>query len=192
MLLLSACSTATTKVQSQIDYAKFSKQEAPLATELGEQEEYEFALDLARFQVEHQRYAQAEPLLQKLRRERSNDLRVYRLLAKVYEGQKKLDRALVAWREANKISGHSLSDESELARLALIMEHYQEAERIYQSWLARSDVTTQVSALNNLGFSALLQKDFMGAKRFFEQALQQDPLNSKASNNLKLLQNLEV
>lgn len=191
LLFLSACSSSPNKVQSQIDYAKFSQQEAPLATELGEKEEYEFALDLARFQVEHQRYVKAESLLQKMRRERPDDIRLYRLLAKVYEGQKKNALALVAWREASKLSSKTLDDESELARLALIESRFSEADSVYHSWLKAGEKPLQVSALNNLGFSALLQKDFTGAKRYFEQALQKDPLNSKALNNLKLLQSLE-
>ncbi len=51
-------------------------------------------------------------------------------------------------------------------------------------------MSLHVTALNNLGFSALLQKQYVAAHHFFEQALLKDPLNSKALNNLKLVKTL--
>lgn len=190
VMLLNGCALTNVKNDSRIDYAKFSQQDAPLATELGEQEEYEFALDLARLQVERQRYDQAETLLQKLRRTRADDIRLYRLLGRVYEGQGKPDRALIAWRETQTLSGRTIEDESQLARLALMQNQYELAEQIYQAWLKQNDKRVQISALNNLGFSALLQKQYTQAQAYFEQALERDPLNDKALNNLKLLTTL--
>jgi Flp pilus assembly protein TadD len=191
VILLSGCVQMPSKPDNRIDYAKFSQQDAPLATELGEQEEYEFALDLARLQVERQRYDQAETLLQKLRRTRADDIRLYRLLGQVYEGQGKPDRALIAWQETKALSGRTVDDEAQLARLALMNEQFAEAETIYQAWLKSTERTQQVSALNNLGFSALLQRQYTQAQTYFEQALTKDPLNNKALNNLKLLKTLQ-
>lgn len=190
LVLLSGCSQMPKKPVSQIDYAKYSQQVKPLATELGEKEEYQFALDLARLEVDRKRYQRAEMLLQKLRKAESKDIRLYRLLGQVYEAQQKNDRALIAWQEANKLADKTLDDESEMARLSLVEGQYSIAENVYQGWLKKQDATLHVSALNNLGFSALLQKRYVQAQNYFEQALQQDPLNGKALNNLKLVKTL--
>ncbi len=184
------CSQLFSKPENQIDYAKYSQQVEPLSAELGQKEEYEFALDLAKLQIERQHYERAEVLLQKLRKAQSDDIRLYRLLAQVYEAQQKNDLSLIAWQEVNKNSKVSIDDQFELARLSLIQGEYAAAESIYQAWLTHEDRTIQVTALNNLGFSALLQKKYMDAQDLFEQALRKDPLNSKAINNLKLVKTL--
>jgi hypothetical protein len=62
------CSQLFSKPENQIDYAKYSQQVEPLSAELGQKEEYEFALDLAKLQIERQHYERAEVLLQKTRR----------------------------------------------------------------------------------------------------------------------------
>ncbi|WP_178863519.1 tetratricopeptide repeat protein [Thiomicrorhabdus cannonii] len=189
LILLSACSQAPNK--PQIDYSKFSQsQSAPLATELDVKDEYEFALDLARLQVERKRYAAAENLLQKLRRERDDDIRLYRLLGQVYEAQNKTEMARVARSSAVQLKDSSLDDESELARLYLMEGDYAAAESIYQNWVVGNAKSTQVSGLNNLGFSQLLQKRYAQAEGYFERALVIDPLNRKARDNLKLLNTL--
>lgn len=190
LVLLGGCSQTPKKVESQIDYAKYSQQVEPLASELGEKEEYQFALDLARLELNRQRYERAEFLLKKLRKAESQDIRLYRLLGKVYEAQQKNELALIAWQEAAKLPDKTLDDESELARLSLVEGQYADAEKLYQDWLKRPEMTVQVSALNNLGFSALLQKNYLEAQRYFEDALQKDPLNTKALNNLKLVKTL--
>jgi Flp pilus assembly protein TadD len=187
---VTGCSQLSSKSHSQLDYAKNAQQVAPLATELDQKEEYEFALEIAKLKIERKRYAEAEGLLQKLRKAESDDIRLYRLLAQVYEAQKKTDLSLVAWQQVHKHPKKTIDDASELARLSLIQGEYAPAEIIYQAWLEKSNITLQVTALNNLGFSALLQKKYTDAQDFFEQALQKDPLNSKALNNLKLVKTL--
>lgn len=161
-----------------------------MATELGGEGEYEFALDLARLLVEEKRYSRAEMLLYKLRKLNNQDARIYRLLSQVYESQNKIGLALVAMKELSKLPGKTLNDESELARLALSQEEYAFAEAIYQAWLSSDQLAQQVSGLNNLGFSALLQKNYSEAQNYFELALQKDALNAKALNNLKLVKTL--
>jgi Tfp pilus assembly protein PilF len=190
VILLVGCSQAPKKDSNAVDYAKFAQQDAPLNTQLNDQQEYEFALDLANLSLERKQYDRAEGLLQKLRKADAQDIRSYRLLAKLYEAQGKLPTALVALQEANKLAQKTADDESELARLALMQDQYAVAETIYQAWLSSSDLNRQVSALNNLGFSALLQKKYVAAKEYFGQALQKDPLNSKARNNLQLLNSI--
>ncbi|MBD3754299.1 MAG: tetratricopeptide repeat protein [Gammaproteobacteria bacterium] len=186
LILLSACSQTPNK--PQIDYSKFSQsQTAPLATELDAKDEYEFALDLARLQVERKRYMAAENLLQKLRRERQDDIRLYRMLGQVYEAQNKTEMARVAWQSAVKQGDKTIDDESELARLYLMEGNYPAAEAIYQSWSSNESKTTRVSGFNNLGFSQLLQKQYAQAKAYFQEALMIDPLNRKARDNLQLL-----
>jgi len=184
------CSQLSVSPESKVDYARHSQQVEPLATELSQQEEYEFALDLAKLQIQRKRYERAEVLLQKLRKVKGDDIRLYRLLAQVYEAQQKNDLSLIAWQEVNKRVEATIDDESELARLFLMQSEYTPAETIYQAWLNHSNKAIQVTALNNLGFSALLQKKYTDAENFFLQALQKDPLNSKAINNLKLVKTL--
>lgn len=188
---LIGCVGNTSKVKSQIDYAKFSQQQMPLSNDLSEEDEYQFALDLARFQVKHQKYREAEVLLQRLRKVKSQEIDIYRLLAKSYEGQQQSETALVAWKQAVKLPNASVDDEAELARLAIMLSEYALAESVYQGWLKSKNISTRVSGLNNLGFSALLQKDVSLARSYFQSALQEDPLNSKAMNNLKLIKGFE-
>jgi len=188
--LFAGCSQSPTKL-SQLEKQAFERpQSPPLATELSAQDEYEFALDLAELEINRQRYQQAESLLHKLRKAKSDDLRLYRMLAKVYEGQQKNSMALIAWLHVNKSSDRTVSDEAELARLALVQEAFDIAEPIYQAWLNSDKISTQVSGLNNLGFASMLQNDYRQAKEYFKQALRKDPLNSKASNNLALVTTL--
>lgn len=188
--LFAGCSQSPTKL-SQLEKQAFERpQSPPLATELSAQDEYEFALDLAELEINRQRYQQAESLLHKLRKAKSDDLRLYRMLAKVYEGQQKNSMALIAWLHVNKSSDRLVSDEAELARLALVQEAFDIAEPIYQAWLNSDKISTQVSGLNNLGFASMLQNDYRQAKEYFKQALRKDPLNSKASHNLALVTTL--
>lgn len=190
VVLLVGCSSTNSKVENSVDYSKYSKQVEPLATELNDQDEYEFALDLASLAIERKQYSRAEGILQKARKVHHQDIRTYRMLAKVYEAQGKTNYALVAMQEANKQVTKTVEDESELGRLALMQDEFALAEEIYQAWLTSNDVGRQVSALNNLGFCDLLQKKYVSAKSYFEQALQKDPLNTKARNNLQLLKTL--
>ncbi|MDX1352907.1 MAG: tetratricopeptide repeat protein [Thiomicrorhabdus sp.] len=190
LTLFAGCSQSPSKL-SQLEKKTFERHQAPpLATELSAQDEYEFALDLAELEINRQRYQQAESLLHKLRKAKSDDLRLYRMLAKVYEGQQKNGMALIAWLQVNKSDKRLISDEAELARLALLQEAFDIAEPIYQAWLNSDKVSMQVSGLNNLGFASLLQNDYLQAQKYFNQALRKDPLNSKAMNNLALVTRL--
>lgn len=193
VMMLAGCSSLTVNEPTRLDYAKSAQEDKPLAENLGIEDEYKFALDMTRMQVRDGRYEAAEHLLQKMRKFRPKDIEVYRLLAQSYEGQQKYGLALEAWKQADKLPGSTMDDEAELARLALMNGDYALAETTYQSWLNDDDATNneQVIALNNLGFSALLQKQYSLAKRYFQQALQKDPLNPKAANNLNLLKTME-
>jgi len=191
-LFLSACGQMQTKSEDPVQQAlkEQATQSPALASDLSLKEEYEFALDLAGLELNRKRYSRAEGLLQKLRKIDRDDVRVYRMLAQVYEAQQKPNMALVAWEQVNKSSDKTISDEAELARLALMNEAFELAEGIYKSWLESDVLMQKISALNNLGFSAILQKRYVEAQRFFEQALNIDPLNTKALNNLKLVKTL--
>jgi tetratricopeptide (TPR) repeat protein len=193
VVLLSGCSSLAVNEPTRLDYAKSAQEDKPLAENLGVDDEYQFALDMVRMQIKDRRYEAAEHLLQKMRKFRPKDIEVYRLLAQSYEGQQKYALALAAWKQAKGLSGFTQDDESEMARLALMNGDYALAEQIYQSWLDDDGASNseQVSALNNLGFSALLQKRYTQAKQYFQQALQKDPLNAKAANNLNLLKTAE-
>lgn len=183
---ISGCTTVANKPGSA-SFPSYKDASEPLVTSLDEKAEYELMLDLAVMEIKQQRYDRAEGLLQKLRKINHQDIEVYRMLAKVYEGQEKRHLALLAWRQIIQMPNHSIEDESEYARMALAEDQFALAEAIYQQWLQSDSLVRRVSALNNLGFSRLLQKDFASAKSYFNQALQLDPLNSKALNNLILV-----
>ena len=189
---LTACGQMQAKSEDPVQKAlkEQAKQSAPLASDLSLEDEYEFALDLVRLELERQHYSRAESLLHKLRKVNRDDVRLYRLLAEVYEAQQKQNMALVSWKEVNKSNDKTIDDESELARMALMNEAFSLAEGIYKTWIESDEVLQKISAFNNLGFSALLQKQYPQAKAYFEQALAIDPLNSKALNNLKLVNTL--
>ncbi|BBP46647.1 hypothetical protein THMIRHAS_20200 [Thiosulfatimonas sediminis] len=182
--MLSAC--AVTETQSSLNANSASPLD-PLATQVDEQGQYKLLMDLAVMELKQQRYKQAEPLLQKLRKLNRDDIAVYRMLARAYEGQQKQHLALLAWQQINQFAQHTIDDEAEYARLALVEDEYQIAELVYQQWLNSDQLNHRLSALNNLGFSRLLQKDFAQARSYFQQALKIDPLNSKALNNLILV-----
>jgi len=74
--------------------------------------------------------------------------------------------------------------------LALTQNKLEIAEHLYQDWLSSVKISQQVSGLNMLGFAAILQNDKSKAKVYFKQALGKDPLNTKASNNLALVNTL--
>ncbi|WP_319380742.1 tetratricopeptide repeat protein [Thiomicrorhabdus sp.] len=188
--LLSACSSVSSSKQNDLNYAKLSTQQTPLITELDADQEEKFALDLIELEISRQHYDRAEEMLQKIRKTADDKLRAYRLLAKTYEGQDKRQLALLAWREVNQLPGKTVDDEASYAQVALIQGNYQTADSIYRTWLSSGVAEREVSALNNLGFSALLQKRYNEARDLFRQALHRDPLNSKALNNLILLDSL--
>lgn len=189
---LVGCSQTPNKIQA-IEKNTIQMESAPaLATELSSEDEYEFALDIARLDYSRQNFNKAETLLHKLRKFNRQDIRVYRLLGKVYEATARQELALTAWQEVNRMSDKTTADEAELARLALMQDNYELAKPIYKEWLDSSELTAQISALNNLGFVALLEGDYQQAQKYLVSALKKDPLNSKALNNLKLVNKLKA
>lgn len=164
----------------------------PLATDLTEEDEYKFGLDLAALEIHNKQFGRADRLLNKLKKYKPDDVRVYRLYTDYYEAKQNLDMAYVSSKQAIKQSEKNQKDEARFAQFALMTDHYSEAENIYQQWLEDAESPTlEVIALNNLGFSALLQKHYKKAKDYFERAIQKDPLNEKARNNLKLIQRVD-
>lgn len=164
----------------------------PLAKELNEQDEYELALDMARLDIKEKRYDKAYLLLTKLKKFKPTDIRIYRLLTQYYAARDDLEMAFIASQQGLKMEGAGINDEQTYARYAMQTNRYQQADAIYQDWYDQSSTESmQVIALNNLGFSALLQQDFKQAKDYLAQALELDPLNEKARNNMKLIQSIQ-
>lgn len=160
----------------------------PLETEMDETQEYELALEMARLNIELERYDKAYRLLNKLKQYTQDDVRVYRLYRQYYAQQKQYDMAMVAAQQAIENGEASREDEQAYAHYALLCEAYPQADKIYQAWLLDTENRPlQVAALNNLGVSALIQHRLPQAKDYFEQALALDPLNEKARNNLTLI-----
>ncbi|MEN8141787.1 MAG: tetratricopeptide repeat protein [Thermodesulfobacteriota bacterium] len=163
-----------------------------LKTSLNASEQLQFRLDYARLLIKDGRLADAERLLDALRRDEEIAPQVYPLLAQVFELQSKWDQALLAWQEAVKRSPEPKDTKltASLARVALSCEEYGLAEEIYRDWLRLSGEKgdkLHVTALNNLGFNYLLQHDYELAALHLDQALAMDPLNKKAQANSLLL-----
>ncbi|MDG4812293.1 tetratricopeptide repeat protein [Hydrogenovibrio sp. 3SP14C1] len=193
LFLLSGCSSEPKKLSGKPKSSVPMEEVKPLAKDLTEEDEYEFALDLARMKIEQEHYAKAYSLLKKLKQFKPEDIRIYRLLSTYYEKQGNLEMAFISSQQTLKNPYKTIQDEQKYARYALLNENYVEADKIYQAWLDRTgSQTVTVIALNNLGFSALLQKDFDKAQSYFLRALKLDPLNEKARNNLKLIQSIQT
>lgn len=193
LVLLSGCSSEPKKLSDEMKSSVPMEQVQPLAKDLTEEDEYEFALDLARLNIEREHYEKAYSLLKKLKQFKPEDIRIYRLLSTYYEKQGDLKMAFISSQQTLKSAGKTIQDEQVYARYALLNENYKEADKIYQAWLKRThSQAVTVIAFNNLGFSALLQKDFDKAQTYFLKALKLDPLNEKARNNLKLIQSIQT
>lgn len=193
LVLLSGCSSEPKKLSGEMKSSVPMEQVQPLAKDLTEEDEYEFALDLARLNIEREHYEKAYSLLKKLKQFKPEDIRIYRLLSTYYEKQGDLKMAFISSQQTLKSAGKTIQDEQVYARYALLNENYKEADKIYQAWLKRThSQAVTVIAFNNLGFSALLQKDFDKAQTYFLKALKLDPLNEKARNNLKLIQSIQT
>lgn len=192
-LLMSGCSSEPKKLSGKPKSSVPMEEVKPLAKELTEEDEYEFALDLARLNIEQEHYEKAYSLLKKLKQFKPDDIRIYRLLSTYYEKQNNLKMAFISSQQTLKNAAKTIQDEQVYARYALLNENYAEADKIYQAWLDRTgSQAVTVIALNNLGFSALLQKDFERAQSYFLKALKLDPLNEKARNNLKLIESIQT
>ncbi|WP_024850514.1 tetratricopeptide repeat protein [Hydrogenovibrio kuenenii] len=164
----------------------------PLASNLTQDDEYKFGLDLVALEIRNKQFGRADRLLGKLKKYKPDDIRVYRLYTDYYEAKQDYAMAFVSSEQVLKKSGVNSKDEDRHAKYALMTDHYAEADKIYQHWLDDADSTSvEVIALNNLGFSALLQKHYRKAKDYFQKAINKDPLNEKARNNLKLIQTVE-
>lgn len=192
LFLLVAFSSACTTEPKKVDYREKNtvalEKVEPLANELDEQQEFDFALDVVSLELKNKRFDKAYRLLTKLKKNQPNDIRVYRNYVRYYQLIDDTEMAYLSARTALTKSGATQKDEDIFAKLALMTENYVEAEDIYQNWLDDTqDEQVEVIAMNNLGFSALLQKDFDRAKGYFNQALVKDPLNEKARNNLQLI-----
>ncbi|QBZ83754.1 TPR repeat-containing protein [Hydrogenovibrio crunogenus] len=193
LILLSGCSSEPKKLSGKTKSSVPMEEVKPLAKDLTEDDEYEFALDLARLNVEQEHYEKAYSLLKKLKQFKPDDIRIYRLLSTYYEKQNDLKMAFISSQQTLKNPAKTIQDEQVYARYALLNENYAEADKIYQAWLDRTkSQAVTVIALNNLGFSALLQKDFERAQTYFLKALKLDPLNEKARNNLKLIESIQT
>lgn len=160
---------------------------SPLSKSLDKEAEFDFVLDLVRLAIQQQRWNEAEELAQRYRKQNLEDIRIYRLLAEIYQGSGETEKSIIALEQVLKLEGAGFSDKAALASAYLSNNHFEKAEQILQGLINTSEKTQQVLALNNLGFSKLLQKQFIDAKDYFEKALEIDPLNSKSSHNLKLV-----
>lgn len=193
LVLLSGCSSEPKKLSGEMKSSVPMEEVKPLAKDLTEDDEYEFALDLARMNIEQEHYDKAYSLLKKLKQFKPDDIQIYRLLSTYYEKQGDLKMAFISSQQTLKNAAKTIQDEQIYARYALLNENYAEADKIYQAWLDRTgSQAVTVIALNNLGFSALLQKDFERAQTYFLKALKLDPLNEKARNNLKLIESIQT
>ncbi len=150
-----------------------------------------FLKDYAALLLSRGDYDEAGRILETLRRSHPDDLEVTRQLAEVYEKNDQLELALLAWERVHGRSGDR-RDAAEYARVALLNEQFEPAEAVFQGWLdeASPGSPDALMALNNLGYSRLLQGDYAQAEAYFEQVLAADPLHTRARANLEWLRRL--
>ncbi|UQB43070.1 tetratricopeptide repeat protein [Thiomicrospira microaerophila] len=193
MFALPGCASLLpqSKVTSDQAYNQ-AAQSSPLREELTEQQAFEFTLALVEQSLDSGSYEQIEANLLRLRRTAPSDPRVYRLLVEVYSRDQRFDLAYVTAKQLKDLPSATLDDTALFASIALRLEDYAEAEEVYQAWLSSSQSHTRVAGYNNLGFSSLLQKQWDRAERYFNQALDIDPLNQRARHNLMLLLTLKA
>ncbi len=161
---------------------------APLKTELNEQEQQAFVLDYAQLLISSGHHGEARKLLEQLRGSDPGNPQVLELLARVYEQEGKSGMALVAWQQVQRTRPDNRADAAELARVALMNERYDIADAVFRRWLAEAAPGSRerVAALNNLGYSELLQGKFERAIYHLQEALELDPLNRRVRSNLAL------
>jgi len=190
---LTGCSSNPSKPPVKMNPELKREQTKPLASKLTEEDEYLFGLDLANLQIKNKQLDRAEKLLVKLKKFKPEDVRVYRLYTRFYAARQNMEMAYISSKQALKMAKAARLDQQSFAKYALLTDHYGEAEKVYLGWLGQEDKhSLKVVALNNLGFSALLQKQYQRAHDYFQQALEIDPLNEKARNNLKLVASVKA
>lgn len=192
-VVLAGCTTSSGPELTMNEKANVAMEQVkPLDGTFSEETQYEIAFDLVKADIAKGNYVKAAETLKRMRKYNATDIRVYRIITELYERQNNLSMAYISSQEGLKLDSATRQDEELFARLALLNEDYQEAEKVYQVWFSNGDSSQlKVVALNNLGFSALLQKKFDMAKMYLTQALAVDPLNEKARNNLKLIERIE-
>jgi Flp pilus assembly protein TadD len=165
---------------------------APLQGRLDEADQAAFARDYARLLGSAGRSGEALRILESLRKEQPDDADTLRLLARSYEQAGNLPMALVAWDELRSRNLAERRDVAEYARVALLNERFELADGIYREWLASAAPRSReaVMALNNLGYSQLLQGRPEEAARLLQQAVLMDPLHTRARSNLALARRL--
>ena len=188
LLLLAGCATSGGPVADPTAPATGSA----LKTQLDPVEQARFLEDYARLLLDTGRQAEAENLLEALHRNQPDDPETLRLLARAYEADGRPNLALLAWEQLTRHST-ATADTAEYARLALLNGRFAQADAVYRGWLEQPGANTalQVAALNNLGYSKLLQGEAVVARTHFEQALRLDPLDRRARGNLALSHELE-
>lgn len=171
-----------------------SGEEKQLQTRLEGDEQKSFLRDYARLLSESGNHAEAARILEELRREDPSDLAITRQIADVYERAGQLELALLAWEGIYRGKGDPLQDGAEFARVALLNRRYGLAREVYHDWLdaAGENSSRRITAMNNLGYSYLLERDMSNARYWFERALAIDPLHGRARANLELLRRLQA
>jgi Tfp pilus assembly protein PilF len=172
-----------------------SGEEKQLQTRLEGDEQKSFLRDYARLLSESGNHAEAARILEELRREDPANLAITRQIADVYERAGQLELALLAWEGIYRgKKGDPLQDGAEFSRVALLNRRYGLAREVYHDWLAVAgeNSSLRITAMNNLGYSYLLERDMSNARYWFERALALDPLHGRSRANLELLRRLQA
>ena len=167
--------------------------EPPLHTRLDDVQQHAFLIDYAQLLSEYGDHREAIRILEDLRRDHPDNVTIRRYMAHIYEQAGQLDLALLAWEGTYKVGGDPWVDGAEYARVALLVQRYDLARELYHHWLdlAPADSSRRVTALNNLGYSYLLERQDEQACYWLEQALAIDPLHRRAQANLHLLRRMQ-
>ena len=165
---------------------------APLAESLDQDSEVRLLLDLIKLEMEQKNWNRAEELAQRYRYARPDDIVPYRLLASIYSQQSNYAMSRTAWQQVAQHPKATYKDKMGFAEYLVLQDEYIPAARIYQQIIDTESQSqaAKVMALNNIGFVQILQRHHAKARKSFQRALQLDPLNSKATHNLMLLDSI--
>ena len=137
---------------------------------------------LAGLQVRENKPTEALGVAQAVQKQRPKEAIGYALEADIHMSQKKPDAALAALRAGLKSVPNSTELAVKLHALLGVSSKASEAAQFAGTWL--KDHPKDVVFVMHLGDQALLRRDYAAAERQFQQAVQLNPNNPIAYNNL--------
>ncbi len=152
------------------------------ATTAADPQQQQIGYEVAQVLVAHHAYEQATPLLQRAVQATPNDPRVHTMLGLVLRDRQLYPQAEAELQQAYRLDP-TLPDTC--AAMGVLYDQWgrgEDAERWHR--LAIAAAPHSADYYNNLGFSNYLRGNFAASVDAYEKALQRDPVNHRATNNL--------